>query len=175
MHGNLFYTRPMKAALTLAVCLTLAVVIPANAATIAGRVVGITDGDTLTLLTSDRHAIKIRLADIDAPERHQPFGSRARQALSDLVYGRNVTVSDEVDDSGPDLKQDPYGRSIGRIRAGDEDVNAEMVREGMAWVYTAYNRDPSLPGIEAEARSAGRGLWADPSPTPPWEWCKERK
>lgn len=131
---------------------------------IAGRVVGIQDGDTLTLLTAERREIRIRLGDIDAPESDQPYGDRSKRLLSDLAYGRDAEVA--VDDV------DVYRRAVGRVRVGREDVNTAMVRQGGAWVFTRYNRDPSLPGVEAEARGARRGLWSLPEGErmPPWEW-----
>jgi endonuclease YncB( thermonuclease family) len=140
---------------------------PAWAETLTGRVVAIADGDTVTLLTADRRQVKIRLHGIDTPERRQPWGNRARQALSDLAFQRTVRV--EVQDV------DRYGRTVGRIYAGSVDVNAEMVRRGLAWVYARYNRDPALPVLEAEARAARRGLWDDPQPVAPWNWRRQRR
>lgn len=136
----------------------------AAAADLSGRVVGIADGDTLTLLTPEKRQVRVRLAGIDTPERAQPYGSRARQELSDLAFGKEADVA--VQDN------DRYGRTVGRVRTGGLDVNAEMVRRGAAWVYRQYNRDPSLPALETEARAAGRGLWALPEAqrVPPWEW-----
>ena len=89
-----------------------------------GNVVGITDGDTLTLLV-DRAQHKVRLAQIDTPERAQPWGTRARQALADKVFRKDVTV--RVSDT------DRYGRLIGEIWLGDRDINRELIREGYAW------------------------------------------
>jgi endonuclease YncB( thermonuclease family) len=136
----------------------------ALAAEITGRVVGITDGDTLTVLNEARQQVRVRLAEIDTPEARQPYGSRARQALSDLAFGKTVRVV--VQDT------DRYGRTVGRIHAGATDVNAEMVRQGAAWVYRQYSRDPFLLRLEAEARAARRGLWALPEAerAAPWEW-----
>jgi endonuclease YncB( thermonuclease family) len=136
----------------------------AIAAQITGRVVGIADGDTLTMLDATRQQTKIRLAEIDAPESHQPFGSRAKQALSALVFGRDVQVIV--------VNTDRYGRTVGRVYVGTLDVNAEMVRLGAAWVYPKYNRDPALPLLEQAARRAQLGLWAlpDGERAPPWEW-----
>ena len=107
---------------------------------------------------------KVRLAEIDTPESGQPYVSRAKQALSDLAYGKSVRVV--IQDT------DRYGRTVGRVYAGAIDVNAELVRQGAAWVYRKYNRDPSLLRLEQEAREARRGLWAlpDAERTPPWEW-----
>jgi endonuclease YncB( thermonuclease family) len=132
-----------------------------------GRVVGITDGDTLTLLTPERRQVKIRLGEIDAPESRQPYGSRARQALASMVFQQRARVV--VQDV------DRYGRTVGRVYAGSLDVNAEMVRRGAAWVYRRYSHDPSLLVLEKEARRAQAGLWALPESqrAPPWEWRKE--
>lgn len=134
------------------------------AADVQGRVVSISDGDTLTVLTAQQHQVRIRLSDIDAPERRQPYGDRSRQALAELAFGRNVRV--EVRDT------DRYGRTVGRIFAGTVDVSAEMVRRGAAWVFRRYSHDPMLLRLEAEARAARRGLWSLPSAeqVAPWEW-----
>ena len=142
----------------------------ASAEEIRGRVVGITDGDTLTLLTPRQEQIRIRLSDIDTPERGQPFGDRARQALSDLTFRKAVRV--DVRDT------DRYGRKVGRIFAGTQDVNAEMVRRGAAWVFRRYSDDADLLRLERVAQAERRGLWGLPEaqgsrlgngglPTPP--------
>jgi endonuclease YncB( thermonuclease family) len=145
--------------------LFLHVLLPAaTAAEITGRVLSIADGDTLTVLDQARHQTRIRLAEIDTPESHQPYGSRAKQALSELAFGKDVRVV-VVD-------IDRYGRTVGRIYAGSIDISAEMVRQGAAWVYRKYNHDPSLLRLEQEPQQARRGLWALPEAerTPPWEW-----
>lgn len=136
---------------------------------LTGRVVGISDGDTLTLLTADRRQTKVRLAEIDTPERRQPYGSRAREALAELAFQREVRVVVE--------ETDRYGRSVGHVYAGGRNVNAELVRRGAAWVYDRYNRDPALPVLEAEARAARRGLWSLPAAErmPPWEWRRRAR
>lgn len=136
----------------------------ASAVEIAGRVVGISDGDTLTVLDGAQRQVRVRLAAIDTPESGQPYGDRARQALSDLAFGKAVRIV--VVDT------DRYGRTVGRVHEGAVDVNAEMVRRGAAWVFRRYSDDPALLRLEAEARAAKRGLWALPEAerTPPWEW-----
>ncbi len=134
------------------------------AAEIVGRVVGIADGDTLTVLDAAQQQTRVRLAEIDAPESRQPYGSRAKKVLSDLVFGKSVrVVVQEID---------RYGRTVGRIYVDSTDVSAAMIRQGAAWVYRQYSRDPSLLRLEQEAREARRGLWALPEAvsTPPWEW-----
>lgn len=153
--------RPRR--LSLAVLLTsLLLAFPAYA--FEGRVVGVTDGDTITVLTHDKQQVKVRLAEIDTPEKRQDFGMRAKQALSGLVFNREVRVDVETTDR--------YGRTVGRVyRLSDGlDVNAEMVAMGMAWVYRRYARDVRLYELEREAKAKRIGLWSQPNPIPPWEW-----
>jgi endonuclease YncB( thermonuclease family) len=134
----------------------------------SGKIVGITDGDTVTILTVDNWQVKIRLAEIDTPERKQPYGSRSKQALSDLVFGKQVTAKV--------VTVDRYGRNVARLYVDGLDVNREMIRLGAAWVYREYNTDKSLLDIEAEARTAKRGLWAlaEAEQVPPWEWRRKK-
>ena len=147
-----------------ALMLTALSITQAAAAEYTGRVVGVHDGDTLTLLTPDRQQIKVRLDQIDTPESNQPYGSRAKQALSDLVFGKEIRVAVQGTDK--------YGRTLGRVYVGSTDVNAELVRQGAAWVYRQYAKDQSLYTLESEAKAAKRGLWALPESErmPPWEW-----
>jgi endonuclease YncB( thermonuclease family) len=135
----------------------------AGAETIAGKVVKVADGDTITIL-AERKQTRVRLANIDTPERRQPWGKKAKQALADLVAGEWVEV-------------DRYGRTIGLVRVGGIEANRALVRSGNAWVYPKYNRDPGLPDIEAEARAAGLGLWSLPESEriPPWEWRRKKR
>lgn len=113
-------------------------------------------------MTSDKREIKIRLAQIDAPEKSQAFGQRSKQSLSDLVFGKEVRIVRE--------DTDRYGRMVAKVYVGGIDVNAEQVRNGMAWVYTKYATDRSFFDIEKEAKTNRRGLWSDLNPTPPWEY-----
>jgi len=137
---------------------------PLLAAEYSGRVVGVSDGDTLTLLTPEKQQVKIRLGEIDTPESKQPYGERAKQALSDLAFGKQARVV--VQDT------DRYGRKVSRVYVGGTDVNAEMVKQGAAWAYRQYLKDQSLLRLETEAKAAKRGLWALPEAQrmPPWEW-----
>ncbi|TDL97683.1 nuclease [Stutzerimonas stutzeri ATCC 17588 = LMG 11199] len=132
------------------------------------RVVAISDGDTFTCLAADKNQVKVRMAEIDTPEKAQPYGTRARQALSGLIFGKDVTL--EVQD------RDRYGRTVARVKVGSTDVNAEMVRAGAAWAYRAYLKDKSLIGLEATAKHFRRGLWSLPQAEQqaPWDWRKER-
>lgn len=129
---------------------------------VEGNVVGVHDGDTLTILDAHRRMIRVRLAEIDAPEKGQAFGAHAKHALSQLCFGRRARI--QV------VNQDAYGRTVGRVTCGGQDASAEQVRRGLAWVYVRYASDPVLYRLEREARAARRGLWQDPEPTPPWAW-----
>ncbi|HMB74705.1 MAG TPA: thermonuclease family protein [Gammaproteobacteria bacterium] len=127
------------------------------------RVIGIVDGDTLTVLNSQQSQIRIRLAEIDAPEDGQPYGNRSRQVLSELTFGKDIVVRY--------LDTDRYGRTVARLFADDLDISAEMLRRGAAWAYQEYVEDTRLFQVEAEARNAHRGLWGiSEARVPPWEW-----
>lgn len=140
---------------------------------VTGRVVAVADGDTLTVLDASQRQHKIRFLGIDAPEKAMPYGQRAKQSLAALAFGREVQV--EV------RSMDRYQREVGRILLAGRDLNLAMVESGMAWVYRQYTRELSgtearaYLSAEAEAKAAGRGLWQDPRPTPPWEWRKARR
>ena len=128
----------------------------------SGRVVGVADGDTITVLVGVEPR-RVRLAGIDAPERGQPFGQRAKQALSRLVFGRTVRVVVRG--------QDRYGRLLGEVLLPDgASLNERLVKEGWAWHYTRYSKDQRLAEQEATARRSRRGLWVDPRAMPPWEF-----
>ena len=153
---------------TIFILFTLLLSASAQQQTITGKVVGVSDGDTLTVLDASNQQYKIRLEGIDAPESNQDFGSRAKQSLSDLVFGKTVTVES--------LKKDKYGRVLGKVTLGGKNINQEQIDRGMAWFYRAYQAE--LPAnvaavyelIETRARQEKRGLWADASPIPPWDF-----
>ena len=126
-----------------------------------GKVIGITDGDTLAVMQAGR-AVKVRLVEIDAPESRQDFGQRSKQSLSELCFGQVAAVRDQG--------HDRYGRVLGRVFCAGADANAEQVRRGMAWWYVRYGKDVALKRIEEQARAARRGLWAADDPLPPWEF-----
>jgi endonuclease YncB( thermonuclease family) len=133
----------------------------------SGKVVGITDGDTIRVMHNGE-AERIRLWGIDSPESKQPFGTRAKQFTGDLAFGNVVTV--KVHDT------DRYGRTVAEIILPDgRNLNQEIVRAGFGWWYQQYAKhDRVLPALEEEARVAKRGLWADPDPVAPWEWRKAK-
>jgi endonuclease YncB( thermonuclease family) len=149
-----------------ALCLTLLLAVTPAQADVRGRVVSVHDGDTLTVLV-ERRQVKVRLTDIDAPELKQPFGTRSRQSLAELCFGKEASL---------DVRgQDRYQRTLATVTCAGTDANAEQVRRGYAWTYTRYARANSpLIAIESEARSAHRGLWSEPSPVAPWEWRRGR-
>ncbi len=142
---------------------------PALAATLSGKVVVVADGDTITILTPEKEQVKIRLVEIDAPEKDQPYGQKSKQSLSDLVFGKDVSV--EWD------KTDKYKRTLGRVFVGDTDANLQQVKNGAAWAYTQYLTDDRIKQAETEARNAKVGLWAlQPDQVmPPWEWRQRGK
>lgn len=128
----------------------------------SGKVVGVADGDTITVLR-DKSPIKIRLHGVDAPEKAQPFGERAKQFTSSLVFGKEVRV--EV------VTRDKYGRTVARVYVADRCLNEELLAAGLGWWYRPYSpTDKKLAQLEAGAKLAKRGLWAEANPTPPWDW-----
>jgi endonuclease YncB( thermonuclease family) len=132
-----------------------------------GRVVGVHDGDTVTLLMAGNQQLKIRLAQIDAPESAQAFGQRSKQSLSDMVFNKTIKVEKETIDK--------YGRTVGTLFVDGIDANKEQVKHGMAWVYRQYLHDQSLLQVEEDARQAKVGLWSEPNPIPPWEYRHGKK
>jgi endonuclease YncB( thermonuclease family) len=148
----------------------LLLLLPATAQAVewVGTVVGVADGDTLTLLDAGRTQHRIRIDGIDAPERAQPWGQRARQSLSALAYGRPARA-----DCG---KTDRYGRAVCRVMVDGVDVGLEQVRRGLAWHYTRYAHEQPrelrvrYKAAEIEARAARLGLWEGAEPVAPWDW-----
>lgn len=143
---------------------SMAAAAPSSAKTATGRVVRVADGDTITVLVGGRQQLRVRLAQIDAPESGQPYGRASRRMLAGLVAGRTVAIRQ--------TDTDQYGRAVALVRQGDTDVNTAMVAAGGAWAYRRYITDPRLIRVEAEARAARRGLWAlqRDQIMPPWEW-----
>lgn len=136
--------------------------------TYTAKVVGVTDGDTVTVLDAGHRQRKVRLAGIDAPERKQPYGQRSKQYLSDLVFGKEVLV-----DCG---KTDRYRREICVVFVNGKDVNLAQVEAGMAWWYRKYAKEQTAQqrgnyeATETRAKAMRIGLWAGSQAVPPWEW-----
>lgn len=129
---------------------------------IQGNVIRVIDGDTIEVL-QDKKPVRIRLANIDAPEKKQAFGRWSTNQLKSLVAAQPVTLTY--------TQTDRYGRIIGRVfTTNGTEVNRYMVQSGAAWVYERYNTDKALPALQREAQTQKRGLWADSQPVPPWEW-----
>ena len=148
--------------------LALLLALSPPAAPVTARVVGIVDGDTITVLI-ERTQVRIRLNGIDCPEKGQPFGRAATELTSSLAFGKTVQVISH----GPDR----YGRTVADIiLPGGKSLNQELVRAGLAWWFRRYApRDKTLARLEEEARDARRGLWRDEDPIPPWLWRKKGK
>lgn len=126
--------------------------------------VGIQDGDTLTVLI-DQKPLRVRLAEIDAPEKAQPFGNRSRQSLAALCHQKPATVTTKATDR--------YGRTVAAVSCAGNDASTHQVASGMAWVYDRYaSRATPLYALQDAARASRVGLWTDPDPIPPWIWRK---
>ena len=143
------------------------------AVTLTGRVIGIADGDTLTVLDDHFVQHKVRLSGIDAPEKTQPFGTVSRQHLALLTFGRQVRVVA--------TKKDRYKRTVGKVLIGEIDANLAQVEVGLAWHYREYAREQSpedrraYAEAEETARARGAGLWRDARPVAPWTYRKVRR
>lgn len=136
---------------------------------LVGKVTRVIDGDTIEVKTLPEKIlvyeipIRVRLINIDAPEKKQAYGRWSKEQLKALLAGQSVTVSY--------TQTDRYGRVLGRVvTANGTEANRQQVLKGAAWVYERYNTDNSLPALQREAQTQKRGLWADNQPVPPWEW-----
>ena len=127
-----------------------------------GRVVGVHDGDTVTLLMEGNHQIKVRLAQIDAPELDQAFGQQSKKTLSEMVFNKTIKVEKET--------MDKYGRTVGTLFIEGINANKEQIKLGMAWVYRKYLHDQTFLSLEENAYQAKLGLWADANPMAPWDY-----
>ncbi len=145
---------------------SFAPMLPPNAAVLNGKVIGVMDGDTFDLLKGTEQ-VRVRLEGIDSPEKGQPFGNNAKQALSNLCFGQPVQVVF--------TQKDRYGRVIAKAYLSDgRCLNEEMLRLGMAWHFKRYSDDARWAKMEDNARQSRVGLWADSRPVPPWEWRAQR-
>jgi micrococcal nuclease len=131
-----------------------------------GKAIGISDGDTFTLLV-DKETIKIRLHGIDCPEKSQDFGSAAKTFLSDLIFGKMVSVKT--------MNKDRYGRTIAIVTIDGRNVNEELLKAGLAWHFKRYDKNAVWAQLEEKAREEKKGLWVMPNPIPPWECRKVKK
>ncbi len=158
----------------LVAALLLCVADATRAEEITAKVLAVIDGDTVLALLScpasalpacaGKRPVKLRLAEIDAPEKDQLGGAASSRSLAGLVLGKRVTVQVEA--------VDKYGRPVAHLVLGATRINEEQVRRGMAWEYSNYHGNQAYIALQNEARQAGRGLWAQPDPVPPWRWRK---
>lgn len=147
--------------------IAMALALPSYGAEFRAKVIGIVDGDTIEVLHNGRPE-RVRLAGIDAPERNQAFGSRARQFTGNQAFGQLVTVRS--------AGSDPYRRTLGEVMLPDgRSLNRALVANGLAWHYRRFSADRELARLENEARVARLGLWSDPNPIPPWEFRRRAK
>lgn len=137
------------------------------AQTLSGKAVSITDGDTFKLLTKDSTLVRIRLANIDCPERKQPFSAKAKQFTSDAIFGKHIKLNV--------LKQDRYGRLIAYVFYDTKNLSKELLKAGLAWHYVRYSDDDLLQTLEDGAKKDKRGLWIEPNAIAPWEWRSNKK
>ena len=134
---------------------------------IIGRCTKVSDGDTITVLDSEKVQHKVRLDRIDAPEKKQAFGEKSKQHLSEMVFGKDVRVEWQ--------KKDRYQRILGIVFIGEKDVNLQMVKDGFAWHYKFYDKTPAYAQAALDAREKKIGLWVDPNPIEPYEFRKSKK
>jgi endonuclease YncB( thermonuclease family) len=128
-------------------------------------VIAIADGDTLTASCNEQ-TIRVRLAEIDAPEKGQAFGNRSRQALAALCLDKRAHIRPQTTDR--------YGRTLARVECADIEASAEQVRAGMAWVFDRYVTDRSLYSLQDAARAERRGLWIDVEAVATWDWRRRQ-
>lgn len=153
-------------ALALFVIATAVAAPPKITEELTGKVIGVSDGDTIKVLVN-REQVTVRLEGIDAPEAKQSFGTKSKQALSEMIFGKTIVVKKTGDDR--------FGRTLGFILLGDTDVNAKMIQDGWAWHFKKYNDEERLSKLEQEARESKRGLWAESDPLAPWDYRARQK
>jgi endonuclease YncB( thermonuclease family) len=135
--------------------------------TITGRAIRILDGDTFEILVNDKATYKIRLTDIDAPEKKQDFGTASKQQLATYIFGREVKVVYD--------KLDRNQRILGHVYCQNEYINLKMVTTGMAWHFKKYSTDATFALAQQQARKAKKGLWIQPNPIAPWDFRAKKK
>ena len=147
-------------------CLLILKASDAHSEQFVAKVNRVIDGDTVVVATDEGKSVRIRMSDIDAPEKDQPWGPEATQALSVLIQDKTVLVI-AVD-------TDRYGRVVATLFDADKNINRAMVEQGHAWVYRRYLRDSSLLNLESSARSQQIGLWHNASAIEPRIWRRSR-
>lgn len=136
-------------------------------AEIKGLVVGVSDGDTITVLDDmDKGRFRIRLYGIDAPEKKQDFGQKAKQYLSSRLFRKAVVIRYK--------EIDRYGRIVGKVYLDNEEINVDMLKNGYAWHYKNYDNSEEYSQAEINAKRKGIGLWSMKNPIPPWTFRKKK-
>lgn len=137
-----------------------------SAAEIIGKVVGVSDGDTITVLDDlDKGRFRIRFFGIDCPEKSQDFGNVAKKYLSSLIFGKKVSIRFR--------EVDRYGRIVGKVILDGTDINLKMLEAGLAWHYKRYDNTPEYAEAEKKAKEKRIGLWQQPNPIPPWNFRRK--
>ena len=136
-------------------------------ADVAGKVTRVSDGDTIWVIQANGLRTKVRMNKIDAPESDQPWGEESTARLKALVYQKQVVVKGDT--------HDKYGRFLGVVFLGEDEINLRMVKEGHAWHYAYHDNTKSYADAQAEAKKSKRGLWSQPNPVTPYEWRKGKK
>lgn len=155
------------------ILLNLAVCNASATVPLQGKVVSVADGDTITVLDQNHKQHKIRLQGIDAPEKAQAFGDKSKQALHALVHGKTVEVVF--------TKKDKYGRIVGKVLLGNQDISHQQIKTGLAWHYKKYQEEQSMEdrdaysASESAAKRQNLGLWSDAQATPPWDFRKNKQ
>ena len=134
---------------------------------INGKVIKIKDGDTIVILDSNNDQYTIRVADIDCPEKAQPFGTKAKQFTSCEVFGKQVTIDKK--------NLDKYGRIVGYVMYEGKNLSIELLKVGFAWHYKYYSKDQNMANIETNAKQNRAGLWIDNNPINPYDWRKGKR
>ena len=127
------------------------------------------DGDTVEL-QSPTGRFKLRLTDIDAPERNQEYGQKSRRALSKLCTGNNIKTGNSIKISIELTGKDKYDRNLGRLKCDMIDASLYMAQHGYAWHNDKYSNDPAIKTAADQARKKRIGLWRSKNPMPPWVW-----
>jgi micrococcal nuclease len=132
-----------------------------------GKVVGIADGDTFTMLDNNNKQVRVRLYGIDAPEKNQDYGQVSKKFLSDLIFNEQVTIKE--------IESDQYGRTIAIVMLDSIVVNEALLNAGLAWHYQQYDNNPLWVLLELNAQSQRKGLWAAKDPVAPWSFRKNKR
>ncbi len=134
---------------------------------LSAKVVGVRDGDTVEVLDEQNKTYILRLAEVDCPEKKQPYGNAAKQFTANTVYRKTIKYIV--------TNKDRFGRSVAKVYYKNKYLSAEIIKNGMGWHYKKHSRSKELALLEQKARLSGIGLWADSNAIAPWDWRKARR